>query len=411
MKFDISQKNDDQKIAMMVTAFFSYNLVTLLINTIINLFVPNTPYDTAICMAVYAVFIFFAVNPVMRRLNDINILFVFFCILIYFSNCVFYPDNADKLLEFSLSFVFTVLPLYLLGAAIRDYKILLEYLEKASHYIVPAGIAYYAILIFTGDELRLDNMSFAYYFLPFAIISFYSVVNSFTVMSLARAVLSAIVLVLAGTRGPLMCLAFGIVLLIFFYQKSQAKKLFWAAAIGAFVVFIFSDYSTVFLTKVNRFLLSHNIDNRIIVKFLESNLLDDSGRGTIIAELQTAIKEKPIFGYGIMGDRVLTKYYAHNIIVEFIVSFGLIAGVCLFVFLLVTIIKNIFSVSLSKEYKIVCIFFITCGFVKLFVSGSYIQEPTFFLLIGALFSNKYVKGFSYYDKTSDKECLFKNKIS
>ena len=83
MKFDISQKNDDQKIAMMVTAFFSYNLVTLLINTIVNLFVPNTPYDTAICMAVYAVFIFFAVNPVMRRLNDINILFVFFCLKLF----------------------------------------------------------------------------------------------------------------------------------------------------------------------------------------------------------------------------------------------------------------------------------------------------------------------------------------
>ena len=90
-----------------------------------------------------------------------------------------------------------------------------------------------------------------------------------------------------------------------FLGPSNFGLINYAAAIGAFVVFIFSDYSTVFLTKVNRFLLSHNIDNRIIVKFLESNLLDDSGRGTIIAELQTAIKEKPIFGYGIMGDRIV----------------------------------------------------------------------------------------------------------
>lgn len=392
MKLDISQKNDDEKIALMFTAFFSYNLITLFVNTIVNFFVPNTPVDTIICMIVYACFIIFALGPVARRISAVNVLFVLICILIYFLHLLIYPDNEKLLLEFFPTFILTVLPLYLLGYSIRNYKTLLYYFEKSSHYMVFIAFSYYLILITSGQELHEDNMSFAYYLLPFAIISFYSVMNSFSFMAFLRAVLSFITLVLTGTRGPLMCLAVSVVLYIFFYQTNKAKKFFWIAALIAFAIFIFSNTFISFLEKTNDFLLNRNIDNRIINKFLEEDLFNDSGRDSITQILRNAVWEKPFLGYGIMGDRVLADTYAHNIVYELMIDFGVVMGIGLFAVVSAAVIRNVLSTGFSNEYRAFFVLLISCSFIKLFVSGSYIQEPNFFLLLGVMFVNKYEKG-------------------
>lgn len=388
MKLYISQKNDDEKIALMFTAFFSYNLITLLINTIVNFFVPNTPVDTIICMIVYACFIIFALGPVARRISAVNVLFVFFCILIFFLHLLIYPDNEKLLLEFFPTFIFTVLPLYLLGCSIRDYKTILCYFEKSSHYLVFIAFAYYLILIISKQEFIEDNMSFAYYLLPFAIISFYSVMNSFSLMALLRAILSIITLVLTGTRGPLVCLAASVVLYIFFCQTNKAKKLFWIASLVALAIFILSNSFISFLEKSNDFLLRYNIDNRIINKFLGEELLDDSGRDSITQVLRNAVWEKPILGYGIMGDRVLAGSYAHNILYELMIDFGVIIGGFLFVVVTFMMIKAVLKVNVTESYKIISILLISTVFIKLFISGSYIQEPIFFLLLGITLFNK-----------------------
>lgn len=405
MKLDISQKSDDERIALMFTAFFSYNLITLLINTIVNFFVPNTPVDTIICSMVYAYFIIFALEPVARRITVADLLFVFICILVYFSHNSIYPDNEKLLLEFFPKFIFTVLPLYLLGRSIRDYKTLLDYFEKSSHYIVFIAFAYYIILIASGQELQEDNMSFAYYLLPFVIISLYSVMSEFSLIALLRAVLSFITLVLTGTRGPLICLAISIVLFVFFCQKSKTKKFFWTIALIVFAFFLFSDAFINLIEKINDFLLSHDIENRIIAKLLDENLLDDSGRDGITMILENAVWEKPFIGYGIMGDRVLSGSYAHSLFYELIIDFGIITGVILFGFISLAVIRNILLTGVTKEYRVISILLISCVFVKLFLSGSYIQEPNFFLLLGIMLVDKNAKGIKENDQEICKKGL------
>lgn len=380
------KKSDDEKIALMFTAFFSYNIITLLINTIVNFFVPNTPIDTFVCLMVYGYIIILALKPVSRRITVGNAMFLLLCILIYCSHIVLFPNNSDLLIDFAAKFVFTVLPLYLLGASIRNYKIVLEYFEKSSHFMVFIAFAYYIILIASGQELHEDNMSFAYYLLPFAIISIYSVMSAFSLIALLRAVLSVITIALTGTRGPFVCLAISIVLFIFFCQKNQSKKIFWTIAVIAMIFFFFSNAFINLLEKANDFLLKNNIENRIISKILEEDLLNDSGRDNITLVLQNAIWEKPLFGYGIMGDRVLTGTYAHNLLNELMIDFGVVIGGLLFITVTALVIKAFLKANVSVAYKIISIFLTSTVFVKLFVSGSYIQEPILFLLLGVITS-------------------------
>lgn len=407
MKLDISQKTDDEKIALMFTAFFSYNLITLLINTIVNFFVPNTPVDTIVCTIVYFYFIIFALGPVSRRIVSADVMFLLFCISVYFFHYLFYPDNEELLLKFFPKFIFTVLPLFLLGRSIRDYKTLLNCFEKASRYVVLIAFAYYVIIIVSGQELDSDNMSFAYYLLPFAIISAYYAITSFSLMNLFRTAISCITLILTGTRGPLMCLAISIVLIVVLHQKSTGKRIFWTIAIIAFVFFLLSDTFINLMERFNAYLFSRDIENRIIEKFLGENLFDDSGRSSINVILQNAIREKPFLGYGIMGDRVLANTYAHNFLYELMIDFGVIIGFGLFAFLLIAVVRNILLTNVTEEYRVISLLLISSVFVKLFVSGSYIQEANFFLLLGVLFANKNLKGIADNVERVSKKSSYK----
>ena len=220
MNFYIPPKTDDEKIALMVTAFFSYNLITLLINTIVNFFVPNTPIDTAICAIVYACFIIVSISPVLRRATAADGFVILCSLVLYLFHCIIFPANTNLLLNYFPKFFLTVLPLYLLGRATRDFDIVLKYLEKVSNFIIIISFAYYVILIASGQELKDDNMSFAYYLLPFVVISFYTVIKKFSLMTLLKTILAVSTLLLTGTRGPLLCLSVAVVLLVLFYQNT-----------------------------------------------------------------------------------------------------------------------------------------------------------------------------------------------
>ena len=400
MDFIDIQKKDDEKIAMLFSAFFSYNLITLLINTLVNFVLPNTPIDTAVCTLVYAVFIFMAIGPIARNLTMTDFGFIFLCFFVYIAHMLLYPDNFYLVLKTLPKFIFTILPLYLLGKSIKNYKKVLQYFEKVSKGLVWVAFGYYIILIISGQEMRQDNMSFSYYLLPFVIIRFYTLISSFSIRNLLYFAVAVVTLVLTGTRGPFLCLIIGIILFMLFYQQKRSTKVIWTFILIGFVIFLFSDAFISMLERINSFLLNYNIENRIIEKFLEEEMLNSSGREHIIASVINAIKQKPILGSGILSDRVKFGTYAHNFFYELLLHFGCIVGLIIFSVVTIMVFKAVYGSS-NSSYKTIAILCVSCIYVKLFVSGSYIEEPIFFLMLGIISSKKFiVKDTVHHDKES-----------
>jgi hypothetical protein len=93
------------------------------------------------------------------------------------------------------------------------------------------------------------------------------------------------------------------------------------------------------------------------------------------------------FGYGIAGDRAIVGAYAHNILIELWVSFGVIVGTALFIvpvfFTVLLLIKK--SRYNTAEDSFILVLISSC-YVKLFLSGTYLTESFLFLLIGVLIS-------------------------
>lgn len=384
IKYNNLIEKDEKRIALLFSAYFSYTIVTAAVNAIVNLFAPNTPIDTIICTMVFAVFIFFAIGPIMRKINMQDLSFLIICGLVYLYNMFVYYENYDYLLGSMPKFFFLVLPLFLLGKSITNYKILLEYFVKTSNYMVWVALTYYLVLIVNGKELHEDHMSFAYYVLPFVIIRFYILIKGFSVKNFIYFAVAAFTMILTGTRGPFLCLVISIILFVLCGTSNPGKKIMWAVMLGGFVLFFFSNAFIRVLEGINDFLLRYDIENRIIEKLLEQEFFDGSGRENILASVRNAIMEKPIFGSGIYADRVRFGTYAHNFFYELLLHFGCIVGFIIFIVVTLQVCKAIFTSK--NSYNVIAILCVSCIYVKLYVSGSYLEEPNFFLMLGIVFS-------------------------
>ena len=126
----------------------------------------------------------------------------------------------------------------------------------------------------------------------------------------------------------------------------------------------------------------------------------DSGRLEIQKELIRQIKINP-FGYGLGGDRVFTGWYAHNIFLELIVQFGIFIGGFLCVFLVYIVISSLRKARAEMQILSILLLFICTGLIKLLISGSYLIEPYFFLLLGFAISIRRDKNL-----ISDQELLY-----
>ena len=254
----------------------------------------------------------------------------------------------------------------------------------------------YSIYSIDSKEITLeDNMDFAYKVLPSVLVI---VSRLFTdqkkKLAIMFSVVGTIFLLLQGTRGPLLCLAIFVCLMI--YKKHGLGKFFFK--IGTIVLILLVLFSSQ-LVKLKLVELSDKIDSsgyssRFIIMMIEGELSDNNGRDAIKDTLLKDIKEDPFTIRGMFADRQATRglvdreyntsyengTYAHSFWIEMIYDWGVFGGgVILF---LVFLIVWSFIRRSDKEDAYIGMLFVCTGFVHLFLSGSYLQSADFFFLMG-----------------------------
>ena len=137
------------------------------------------------------------------------------------------------------------------------------------------------------------------------------------------------------------------------------------------------------MLQLNNISMRLGLSIRIFSKYIEGDFFGSSGRDIISRTLLVAIKEKFVFGYGIGADRVLsgTGSYAHNIVLEFFVSFGVMFGSVFMIALFIVVLFGL-KKSSSNEKKGLILILLFSSLLKLFLSSSYLYEANLFFLIG-----------------------------
>ena len=165
--------------------------------------------------------------------------------------------------------------------------------------------------------------------------------------------------------------------------------------------FMLSDQFLQLVKIIADFFEDIGFSTRVFDMFLQGAFVESEGRELLYSKIIDAIKENPIIGYGLMGDRPIIGFYVHNLFLEVLCHFGVALGS-----IILLLIVGIPCRALSKCRKtdaFVFILMLMCiVFVKLMFSGSYLDEPYLFFLIGVSISvNRRIES---VEKQSNNNC-------
>lgn len=196
-----------------------------------------------------------------------------------------------------------------------------------------------------------------------------------------------------GNRSAILNAALVFILQIVFFNPPKNKAIRTLEIIAivfiAFVLFMGNA-----LSIIGEWLESLGVSSRTIELMTSGfdSMTDDNGRYIIWENCRTAISQKPWTGYGIGGDRNLMLLgknyisrvggvYAHNIIYELLLDFGVIIGSLLLAFIVIMSLRLMMQ---KEKNKIVILFsaLTVCAFIKLMFSGSVWNELDTFLCLG-----------------------------
>ena len=324
-------KNRHDKLIGLVT-FSSTSILTIKYFLINITNIPNVVLRI-LGIILCASFIFVAIPIVIQRrkiLVVVTCMIVAICLLY---TCLFFEENVRYYGCFLFEFLCMCLPLFFIASSIEDEHAFLKG-QKYNAYIIVLFVVLTAVarLIFKKSILKsyqysteiayysiVSLMFFAYYF--FKTLNFYYLLIIGTII---------IVIIVTGSRGPLLCM-----FLYLFYElvangvkkkSSNKHKVLLISCISAMIfLLVFSHPIATWASSViNRF----GISSRTLTYFLNGELITHiGGRGKLVETMLSAIKNRPLVGYGLGGDFLLLEgTYAHNLFLELWCNFGIIIG-------------------------------------------------------------------------------------
>lgn len=267
-----------------------------------------------------------------------------------------------------------VLNVFYWGAAFLLLYSLYELLEAHS-------VGYWETYDAAGEMTKYDySLTFGYQVIFCCIVFALFFLEQKKWYDLIAAVLSFMLVLLEGSRGPLVCLAVFVVLYFLIKSKRKRMKLVIPIMALSLVIFLFGDQ--LFSWILDR-IAALNIDSRTITMLLSGNLSSDNARGIIFDLCWDHIAKQGFWGMGPFGSRtfIVPRYYwgyPHNIVLELILDYGWMVGIGIMVAIVLAII-GMFRRAKKEELMVFCIL-LACN-MKLFLSSTYWGELFFWSMV------------------------------
>lgn len=344
------------------------------------------PIYTAIIPVILILVAIFSI-PYLRRhirlvdlvLYVVCLLFVLFTMIIYESNAVFIGEHWTRIL-------IAAVPMYFIGISF-DFKKIKKDLFFWSLLGVLCSFLYQLYFVSTGRQALEDNMGASYNVLPSILYLFYWAISYHKIRYWLISFVGLLLCFTFGTRGPLLiCLIFvlGGILFKLIWSKAVFTKIFvTTVALLLSLLLFYGDNLIKIIEWLSCLVENLGMSTRIFDLLLEGEIANSTGRDRLAEKVITAILNRPILGYGIMGDWVITGHiYVHNIFLEMWCQFGLILGTFILAVVIVLPLYVMFKYLWKKDDFLFMFMLFCMVFVKLMLSGTYLTETYFFLLLG-----------------------------
>lgn len=206
------------------------------------------------------------------------------------------------------------------------------------------------------------------------------------VVSIVASVASIGFVAVYGNRGSLVAVMAFLVFCLVRYTNMKRKALI--ATLLAVAVALFSVFGDVLYSTLISFVNDLGIYSRNLTLSLSDSLLTSTNRDSIWAQCMERLDGHWLTGYGLAYDRVIggaSNVYAHNMLIELWLIFGLIPGSLLFLAHIVIGVKMCFSRTDTDWSRLYAPFFIASTVLLMF-NSSFLILPIFWGGYGLLFA-------------------------
>ncbi len=340
-------------------------------------------YPDEIVNIIFIVAIILALNHMMKYVvfKDVGIYLVI--LLVYFVNLMVYPVNHLALELYAPRFLIWSVPLIFVGISM-DIDKQMKLLYRIS-LITLYGMVFYVMVLGNGNTAQSEQliesgqMQNSYFLLPHVLTIIMMAINKPNILNIATSLFGFVLTVSFGTRGPIIAIITFVVVYMVIVKKWKRPIISKAIVLTCFgIIMRMFDPILKLLADLSKRL---KLSPRVFLKIMDGDFFVSEGRDNIKMMLYDAIERNPWRGYGIAGDRALGTVYAHNIIIELLVAFGVIIGPIIFIALCVILIRGLLSAKSNYE-KGYLLVLMCASFFKLFLSGTYLDESLLYLLIG-----------------------------
>ena len=370
----------DKKLCIFIVAFF----LTSAINTSIKTICPIPKNLWGITSSVFMLILggtLLLALPVILNRGWKKLLIsegIFACVFV----CSFLAGNAPNSLLLRSGFwsMGVCIPLAFAAYVLLDKEMLLKMLYMSSRIqCIPLWMTLY-FMKQTGEY----DMSAAYSLvLPTLVFLFYYFEKG-RVRDLVVSFISIILILIWGARGPLFCIVFYVFLQMIFTKRGNMKKVVWGVFISAgFSFFLF--YSWI-LEGIEIILVRFGISSYILRRLIEGSFFSSGGRDMLRSYYIERILEKPFSGWGVVGGWLGFGQGPHNMLLEFVLAFGIIVGVavCLVAFLFLV---KMFLLK-KNEHRELTFMFASYSIVVFLVAGNWLERPEWFIFVALCVSAK-----------------------
>lgn len=325
--------------------------------------------------------LFLSLPYLVKAIKRSDIVFLAIVAGIFMLHVFIYPSNSQNLLSICGSFFALVFPMYFIGLRF-------DVNEHLRLIYVMSIINIWAFAIYTfisGDSATVGQsgyasfMNRAYILLTQLLIVIGFLFTKFNALNITTSIIGFVFLLMCGNRGSVLILLLFILIYILLITDKKRRIALCAGMLAVSVAIVY--YFQILVGALMGLFMHLGMSIRVFERLLEGTFLYSQGRDIIGDTLWSAIMKNPVFGYGLASDRVIAGSYAHNYAVELWVSFGLFIGSVILIATSYLIIRA-WLVTKEKSSKIFLLALICIGFLKLFISSSFLQEGMFFMLLG-----------------------------
>lgn len=387
----IEQEKYNKNICFLLTLVLMLPLLTNFFGSIVSNAVGTTTYST---YAIYgSILLLFGLK---YRLKGKK--FYFFLILtsivlgIIILNRIIFPKSYLYMIanrEYVSIMLIFYYPIAYAMTSVTDWEHFFKYMRFAAMWT--PFLCWFALKFLGLDEM-ISYMQLSNVLLPGFLAGWYIARIQRKRIYYVPSIVSLYLQIFYGSRMSFASALVFIVLLELFELRNDSSR---RSVIKVTILIICSILGIAYFSEIMEWFLKTLevmgfADSRTVQKLIDGSVFESAGRDIIYKRAEHELGNLGAGMYGFFGDRIVfEKYggivYVHNIFYELIFSFGWILGGYISLWLIMKIVKNYFFQKDNMK-RVMVSYFVCLIFLRLLVSGTFMTEGQFLLLIGVLCS-------------------------